>query len=169
MDHKTLIELIIIAVLAGIPALIILYIQVKKRNAYIPRIIRAERKRKAHPDIQTGRFNRLYTMPYNEDVNEYTVRAYLEERYPDYSYSISFEVLQVSDNMSCEERELVFTQLREEDITAIELRDPFEVVNEGNHKAANFVTRTTLHDLGFSKSLRTAILHFQEQTVAKRK
>jgi len=169
MDHKTLIDLILIAVLVGIPALIILYTQIKKSRAYIPRIIRAEEKRKAHPDIQTGRFNQLYTMPYDDEINEHSLRAYLEKRYPDYHYSVSDGVLQVSDNRLSEERELVFTQLRDEDITAIELKDPYEVVNEGSHKAPNFVTRSSLHDLGFSKSLRTAILHFQEQAVSKRK
>ena len=169
MDHKTLIELILIAVLVGIPALIILYLSIKKRLAYVPNIIEAEKKRKAHPNIQTGRFNRLYTMPYNDEVNEYTIRAYMEERYPNYQYSVSTGLLIVEDSHSSEQRELIFTQLRDEDITAIELRDPNEVVNEGNHRVPNFVTRTSVFDLGFSRSIRKAILHFQEQTVAKRK
>ena len=169
MNHKMLIELILIAVLVGIPALIILYLSIKKRLAYVPNIIEAEKKRKAHPNIQSGRFTRLYTMPYNEDVNEETVRAYLEALYPNYQYSVGTGFLVVEDSHSSEQRELIFTQLREENITAIELRDPNEVVNEGNHRVPNFVTRTSLFDLGFSKSIRTAILHFQQLTVAKRK
>ena len=165
MDTNSLILLIILFLVVfggGI------YYAIKKKLTYIPNIIDLEKRRKAHPDIQTGRFNRMYTMPYDDEVNAYTVRKYLESLHPDYIYDIQKETLYVKDNRSKEKRHLIFTQLREEDITAIELHDPHEVIAEGRRGTLNIVTRSSLHDLGFSQSIRDAILHFQELAVNKR-
>lgn len=166
MDTSSLILLIILFLVVfggGI------YYAIKKKLTYIPNIIDLEKRRKEHPDIQTGRFNRIYTMPYDDEVNAYTIRKYLEELYPDYTYSISKGTLHIEENQSDEERFLIFTQLRDEDITAIELKDPHEVVITGWRRGAvNIVTRSSLHDLGFSQSIRDAILHFQELAVNKR-
>ena len=167
MDHKTLVDVLLLGGFGAMVAFWSIYFAVKKNKNYIPHIIEMEKKRKAHPDMQTGRFNRIYTMPYDDEVNAYTIRKYLEELYPDYTYSISKGTLHIEENQSDEERILIFTQLRDEDITAIELQDPHEVVNEGG-RTANFVTRSSLHDLGFSQSIRKTILHFQEQAVNKR-
>ena len=168
MDKETT-SLIIIGAIYGLAAGYYIYRGIKEKKAFIPSVIEAEKKRKAHPDMQTGRFNRLYTMPYNDEVNENTVHKYLEQLYPKYKYSVRNGSLQVEDSDSSEERILYFTQLRDEDITAIQLTDPHEMVNQGGHKSPNYTTRTSMYDLGFSKSIRTAILHFQELSVAKRK
>ena len=168
MEYGMKVDLILLAVFGGIPALYALYFWHKKEKEHIPNILKAEQKRKAHPDIQTGKFTHLYTMPYDEDVNAQTLRAYIESQYPKYLCTISEDTLMIKDNATGEERNLIFTQLRSDDVTAIELVDPYEVVNEGRRKSSNYVTRTSLYDLGFSSSIRKAILHFQEQAVAKR-
>ena len=169
MDNFSLTDLIYLIILIIIVSWGGIYYAIKKKKTYIPNIIDLEKRRKAHPDMQTGRFNRIYTMPYDDEVNAYTIRKYLEELYPDYTYSISKGTLHIEENQSDEERFLIFTQLREEDITAIELKDPHEVVITGGSRGpGNIVTRSSLHDLGFSQSIRDAILHFQEQAVNKR-
>ena len=167
MDKDLLIRLLLLGGFGAMVAFWSIYFAVKKNKNYIPHIIEMEKKRKAHPDMQTGRFNRIYTMPYDDEVNAYTLQKYFAEHYPDYTCSISDGSLRIEENASNEERILIFTQLRDEDITAIELQDPHEVVNEGG-RTANFVTRSSLHDLGFSQSIRDAILHFQEMAVNKR-
>ena len=170
MDHKTLVDVLLLGGFGAMVAFWSIYFAVKKKKTYIPNIIDLEKRRKAHPDMQTGRFNRIYTMPYDDEVNAYTIRKYLEELYPDYTYSISKGTLHIEENQSDEERILIFTQLRDEDITAIELKDPHEVIQSGGFRgrASTYTTRTSLHDLGFSQSIRDAILHFQEQAVNKR-
>ena len=168
MDNFSLTNLIYLIILIIIVSWGGIYYAIKKKKTYIPNIIDLEKRRKEHPDIQTGRFNRMYTMPYDDEVNAYTVRKYLESLHPDYIYDIQKETLYVKDNRSKEKRHLIFTQLREEDITAIELHDPHEVIAEGRRGTLNIVTRSSLHDLGFSQSIRDAILHFQELAVNKR-
>ena len=71
------VDLILLAVFGGLPALYALYFWHKKEKEHIPNILKAEQKRKAHPDIQTGKFTRLYTMPYDEDVNAQTLRTHI--------------------------------------------------------------------------------------------
>ena len=170
MDNFSLTDLIYFIILIIIVSWGGIYYAIKKKKTYSPNIIDLEKRRKAHPDMQTGRFNRIYTMPYDDEVNAYTIRKYLEELYPDYTYSISKGTLHIEENQSDEERFLIFTQLRDEDITAIELKDPHEVIQSGGFRgrASTYTTRTSLHDLGFSQSIRDAILHFQEMAVNKR-
>lgn len=169
MDHKTLVDVLLLGGFGAMVAFWSIYYAIRKKKTYIPNIIDLEKRRKAHPDMQTGRFNRIYTMPYDDVVNAYTLQKYFAEHYPDYTCSISKGTLHIEENQSDEERFLIFTQLRDEDITAIELKDPHEVVITGGRRGGgNIVTRSSLHDLGFSQSIRDAILHFQEQAVNKR-
>lgn len=170
MDNFSLTNLIYFIILIIIVSWGGIYYAIKKKKTYIPNIIDLEKRRKAHPDMQTGRFNRIYTMPYDDEVNAYTLQKYFAEHYPDYTYSISKGTLHIEENQSDEERFLIFTQLRDEDITAIELKDPHEVIQSGGFRgrASTYTTRTSLHDLGFSQSIRDAILHFQELAVNKR-
>ena len=149
MDNFSLTDLIYLIILIIIVSGGGIYYAIKKKKTYIP--------------------NRIYTMPYDDEVNAYTLQKYFAEHYPDYTCSISKGSLHIEENQSDEERFLIFTQLRDEDITAIELKDPHEVVITGGVRGAgNIVTRSSLHDLGFSQSIRDAILHFQEQAVNKR-
>ena len=79
MDNFSLTDLIYFIILIIIVSWGGIYYAIKKKKTYIPNIIDLEKRRKAHPDMQTGRFNRIYTMPYDDEVNAYTIRKYLEE------------------------------------------------------------------------------------------
>lgn len=167
MNEETF-DIIYLSVLIVIGVCVFVIPWIKKRKKHVPDILEAEKKRQLHPDIQSGNFTRMYTMPYDEDVNEKKICAYLEEQYPEYSCTTRDNYLHVSENNSGEERELYFTQLRAEHITAIELVDPREMVSTGGRFPQHF-TRTSLHDRGFSDNIRAVVRHFQEQAVQKQK
>jgi hypothetical protein len=158
-----LIYLIVIAIIACFGFLIP---WLKKRNQRIPNIIAEEKKRREHPDVQSGKFTRLYTMPYCEDVNGQNISAYFKEHYPDYECTHTETFVRVNEKSSDEVRELTIIQLPHEDITAIELVDPHEIVSDGRYA---YHTRTSLHDLGFGDNVRKVVRLFQEQAVAHKR
>lgn len=171
MDYKIKVDLIIIAVCFGLPALYALYHWRKKKKEHIPNILEAEKKRKAHPDIQSGMFTRLYTMPYDEDLSGYTIGRYFAEHYPEVYYKCKDNYVWVSESKSGEgeERKIYIIQLRSDDVTAIELEDPHEIINEGRWGMGRSYVRTSLYDLGFSDKVRAALRAIQEESIAKKK
>lgn len=132
-------------------------------------IIEAEKKRQAHPDIQSGRFTRLYTMPYSEDLNVKNICAYCDEHFPAYHCTVLGNRVSISETrngLSHETRELYITHLKGHNISAVELVDPHELVSNGRY--GQFNTRSSLNDKGFSKDIREMILHFQQKAVSQK-
>ena len=137
-------------------------------DSHTKEIIEAEKKRKAHPNIQDGMFTRLYTMPYYEKLNVELLRAYCEEHFPKYYCTVSANMVRISETrsgLSGEERELYITQLREHNITAIDFKDPNETVTTGRYGQS--FTRSGINDKGVSKDIREMIRHFQQEAIAK--
>jgi len=136
------------------------------------RILEAEQQRRAYPDIQTGKFTRLYTMPYYADLNATNIQRYIQDNHPDLRCTVNGDdFLTISDakhKMNEEIRQLSITHLREENVSAIDLRDPHEVENEGSMKSPNYVMRTSMYDLGFSKEVREVIRHFQDCAIRQK-
>ena len=134
----------------------------KKRKHRIPNIIAAEKKRRKHPDIQNGKFTRLYTMPYCEELDGKVIYEYFKEHFPDYECIFTEDFVQICEKRSEEKRELHIVQLRNDDITAIELVDPREIESHSRYATQ---TRSSLHDLGFGESVRGVIRHFQQKAI----
>ena len=158
--------LLFVAALVG---LIILVRRFLFGDTHTKAIIEAEKKRQAHPDIQNGRFTRLYTMPYSEDLNVKNICAYCEEHFPSYHYMVLGNMVRISETrngLSKEKRELYITHLKAHNISAVELVDPQELVSNGRYGQSN--TRSSLNDKGFSKDIREMILQFQQQAVSRK-
>lgn len=131
-------------------------------------IIEAEKKRQAHPNIQNGMFTRLYTMPYDEELTGELIRAYCEEHFPKYNCTASANMVRISEKrsgLSGEVRELYITQLKEHNITAIDFKDPNEVVYSGRYRQST--VRSSINDKGFSKDIREIVHHFQQEAVTR--
>ena len=133
-------------------------------------IIEAEKKRKECPEIQSGKFTRLYTMPYWEDLDSDFIMQCIKEKHPEYHCSRKWKSeLVVREKgksfFSGEKRELVIIQLRSEDITAIEFSDPHEYDTQNRRTIRNI--RTSLYDQGFGESLRVVIRQIQEQAIKR--
>ena len=145
-----------------IPFVLLLYSNKKREKD----ILEAEKKRKACPDIQSGRFTTLYTMPYYEKLNEQAICAYGREKYPNYFYTVSNSSVRVSETRSGllgEIRNLTITHLPKHDITAISIHDPHEV--EMGLRSGAATMRSCLDDKGFSKDVREIIRHFQSEAL----
>ena len=160
-----LVCLLVVAALAGIAWLVRRFLFDDSRTR---EIIEAEKKRQAHPDIQSGRFTRLYTMPYDEDLTAKNICAYCEEHLPAYHCKALENMVQISETrggVSGETRELYITHLREHNISAIDLVDPNELVYNGRY--GQFNTRSSINDKGFSKDIREMIRHFQQKAISR--
>ena len=162
---EMLVCLLVVAALAGIAWLVRRFLFDDSRTR---EIIEAEKKRQAHPDIQTGRFTRLYTMPYSEDLNVKNICAYCEEHFPSYHYMVLGNMVRISETrngLAQEKRELYITHLKGHNISAVELVDPRELVHNGRYGQSN--TRSSLNDKGFSKDIREMIRHFQQKAISR--
>jgi len=158
-----LVCLLVVAALAGIAWLVRRFLFDDSRTR---EIIEAEKKRQAHPDIQSGRFTRLYTMPYDEDLTARNICAYCEEHWPEYHCSVLGNRVRISDKRNglfSEKRDLYITHLKGHNISAVELVDPNELVSNGRH--GQFTTRSSINDKGFSKDIREMIRYFQQKAV----
>lgn len=157
--------LLFVAALVGIYWLVRHFIS---GGSHVQEIIKAEKNRQAHPDIQSGRFTRLYTMPYYEDLNEENIRRYCEEHFPSYYCKVSEIGIRISETrtgLSGEVRDLYITHLREYNISAVDLSDPKEVEYNGRYRPPT--VRSSLHDKGFGKDIRDMICHFQQQALSR--
>lgn len=169
MANSEVIELIVfllfVAALVGIAFLVRRFLF---DGTQTKEIVEAEKKRQAHPDIQSGRFTRLYTMPYSEDLNVKNICAYCEEHWPEYHCSVLGNRVRISDKRNglfSEKRDLYITHLKGHNISAVELVDPNELVSNGRH--GQFTTRSSINDKGFSKDIREMIRHFQQKAVSR--
>ena len=168
MDKNLLVRILIIGAFVGLTFIIFLIRTIREKKALIPNIVEAEKKRKAHPDIQTGKFTRLYTMPYDEELTGQTITDYFEQRYPEWKYSHRdnyAQVVEMKKGSRGEVRDFYITQLRDENVTAINLVDPNEVVYSGRNSQGNM--RTTLYDMGFSEQIREGVRAIQQASIER--
>lgn len=134
----------------------------------VKEIVEAEQKRQACPDVQNGIFNRLYTMPYYEQLIGEQIAIYCHEHYPKYYCSVSDNMVKISESpagLYGETRELYITHLPEQHISALELVDPDELVPNG--RFGPFKSRHHLYDNGFSKDIREMIRYFQQSAISQ--
>lgn len=137
-------------------------------DSHTKEIIEAEKKRKAHPNIQNGMFTRLYTMPYYEELTGELIRAYCEEHFPQYyctTNDVYASISETRSGLSGETRVLYITHLKEHNITAIDFKDPNEVEYSGRYRQSTI--RSSINDKGFSKDIREIVRHFQQEAIAK--
>ena len=132
------------------------------------KIIEAEKKRRENPDIQSGKFTRLYTMPYYENLDGENIRRYCEEHFPAYHCSVSEDRVRISETktgLKGEVRDLFITHLRDNNISAVDLSDPKELEYNGRYHPST--TRSSLYDKGFGNDIRTMIRYFQEKAISR--
>ena len=164
-------EYLIVGVVSIAIGSIILLISNRLHAVSDQKIIEAEQKRKQYPDIQSGKFTRLYTMPYDEDLTPEKVCDYAKELYPNYVSMVtgknSVRVMEHVAVLGHEVRDLVFHHLERENITAIEFIDPQEIERDGQRGTSHM--RSSLDDRGFGEDIRKIVRHFQEQAIAHNK
>ena len=138
-------------------------------DSHIKEIVEAEKNRQAHPDVQSGMFTRLYTMPYYEELDGEFIRAYCEEHFPKYYCTVLYNMVRISEvrgGLAGEVRELYIIQLKDYNITAIRFTDPHEVIRGGRYGQYTQV-RSLINDKGFSKDLREMVRNFQQQAISR--
>lgn len=170
--HSILEFIIFLIVVGGGTAVFYAMKRLIRGKSLTKEIIEAEQNRKECPDIQSGHFTRLYTMPYDEQITGPEIERYCREHFPNYKCAAGTDYVSISETitgLSGETRELYITHLRDENITAIEFKDPHELVAEGRGGMRQYNVRTSLDDKGFSEDIRKIVRHFQSQAVEKAK
>ena len=162
---ESLTSLLTIVILVGIAYALK---RIFSNNTHIQEIIDAEKERKAYPDIQSSKFTRLYTMPYDYKLTAKSIQAYCEEHFPNYYCRVSGNTVRISETrsgLSGEIRELYITHLSQHNISAVEFSDPNEL--EYNIQNRQTTVRSSIDDKGFSKDIREMVRHFQQQAISK--
>lgn len=162
---ESLTSLLTIVIIVGV---VYVLKRVFSNNTHIQKIIDAEKERKAYPDVQNGKFTRLYTMPYDYNLTAKSIQSYCEEHFPKFYCKVSGNTVRISETrsgLSGDVRELYITHLRQHNISAVELSDPNEL--EYNYQNRQTNVRSSIDDKGFSKAIREMIRHFQQQALSR--
>ena len=167
MNTSDLLVILYAGIILVLPVCIFIFIWRQRKNSLTRTIIKEEQERKAHPNIQSGKFTRLYTMPYDEELTGKMIEAYFKEHCPDFRCSGSDDLVKVSEDTfdsTYQKRELRIIHLRSENITAIDVFDPYEVTYS---RRGAIRIRSSLQDLGFGDKVRETIRAIQAQSIAR--
>ena len=158
-------DLLGLAVVVAGFAMLVAFLKSRRDGSLKDQIRKAEQERVACPNIQDGKFTRLYTMPYYETLTPEVMAEYIHAHYPDYRTNVSGNELVVTlprSFLSREKRILTIHHLQPDRISAIEVVDPNEVQIEGRYRAN---MRSTIDDRGLADAIRKASVYFQQQAV----